>query len=70
MAVTHFADILGLGTPELLIILAIILLLFGGSKLPALSRSIGTSIKELRKGVSDGLDKDKKPAQADKAEKN
>lgn len=69
MAVTHFADILGLGTPELLIILAIILLLFGGSKLPALSRSIGTSIKELRKGVSDGLDKDK-PAQASKTEKS
>ena len=69
MAVTQFADILGLGTPELLIILAIILLLFGGSKLPALSRSIGTSIKELRKGVSDGLDKDK-PAQTSKTEKS
>jgi sec-independent protein translocase protein TatA len=60
MAVTNFAEILGLGTPELLIILAIILLLFGGSKLPQLSRSIGTSIKELRKGVSDGSKEEKK----------
>lgn len=54
MVLTQFADFLGLGAPELLIILAIILLLFGGSKLPQLSRSIGTSIKELRKGIDDG----------------
>ncbi len=51
---------------ELLIILAIVLLLFGGSKLPALSRSIGTSIKELRKGISDGVEKDQKPEQQTK----
>lgn len=44
---------LDLGTPELLIILAIILLLFGGRKLPQLSRSLGQSMRELRKGMSD-----------------
>jgi sec-independent protein translocase protein TatA len=60
MSATYFGEILGLGTPELLIILAIILLLFGGSKLPQLSRSIGSSIKELRKGVSDGSKEEKK----------
>lgn len=53
MVVTYFGDIFGIGAPELLIILAIILLLFGGSKLPQLSRSIGSSIKELRKGIDD-----------------
>jgi sec-independent protein translocase protein TatA len=58
--VTTFGDILGLGAPELLIILAIVLLLFGGSKLPQLSRSIGSSIKELRKGIDDGSTKGKK----------
>lgn len=58
MPSAYFADILGLGTPELIIILVIILLLFGGKKLPELSKSIGSSIKELRKGVSDGA-KDK-----------
>lgn len=57
MPATYFGDILGLGTPELIIILVIILLLFGGKKLPELSRSIGSSIKELRKGVNDGKDK-------------
>lgn len=41
----------GLGAPELLIILVILLLLFGGAKLPQLSRSIGQSMKELRRGI-------------------
>ena len=41
-----------LGAPELIIILAIVLLLFGGKKLPELSRSLGTSMRELRKGMS------------------
>ncbi|HUC78863.1 MAG TPA: twin-arginine translocase TatA/TatE family subunit [Candidatus Saccharimonadales bacterium] len=44
--------IFDLGTPELIIILVIILLLFGGKKLPELSKSIGQSMKELRKGIS------------------
>lgn len=43
---------LDLGTPELIIILAIILLLFGGKKLPELSRSLGDSMRELRRGIS------------------
>jgi sec-independent protein translocase protein TatA len=42
---------LDLGAPELIIILAILLLLFGGRKLPELSRSLGTSMRELRKGL-------------------
>lgn len=47
----YFADILGLGTPELIIIVVIILLLFGGSQLPKLARNLGSSAKELRKGL-------------------
>lgn len=42
----------GIGTPELIIILLIVLLLVGGKKLPELARSIGQSVQELRKGVS------------------
>jgi sec-independent protein translocase protein TatA len=38
---------------ELIIILFIFLLLFGGRKLPELSRSVGQSIRELRKGVAE-----------------
>jgi sec-independent protein translocase protein TatA len=45
--------ILDLGMPELIIVLAIVLLLFGGKKLPELSKSLGTSMRELRKGMTD-----------------
>lgn len=44
---------LNLGTPELLLILLIVLLLFGGRKLPELARSLGSSARELRKGLSE-----------------
>jgi len=37
---------------ELLVILVIILVLFGGKKLPELARSIGASVREVRKGFS------------------
>lgn len=43
----------GLGSQELIVILVIILVLFGGKKLPELSRSIGESIKNIRKGFTD-----------------
>lgn len=45
---------LNLGLPELILILVIVLLLFGSKKLPNLARSIGSSLGELRKGMSDG----------------
>lgn len=47
----------GLGFNELIVILVIILLLFGGKKLPELTRSIGDGIKELRKGFSEDIKK-------------
>lgn len=45
--------IFDLGAPELLLILAILLVLFGGKKLPQLSRSLGESVKEIKKGASE-----------------
>jgi len=58
----HFA-FLDLGAPELVIILAIVLLLFGGKKLPQLSRSLGESMKELRKGLSGDVNEKKDEAE-------
>lgn len=52
---SNFA-LLDLGTPDLIIILAIVLLLFGGKKLPELSRSLGQSVKEIRSGISGDSD--------------
>jgi sec-independent protein translocase protein TatA len=54
MGPQYFANIFGIGTTELIIILVIVLLLFGGKKLPELARSLGNSVKELRKGVAEG----------------
>lgn len=51
--------LLDLSTPSLLIILAVVILLFGAKKLPELSKSIGTSARELRKGLNGDEDKKK-----------
>lgn len=40
-----------IGSTELLVIALIMLLLFGGKKLPELARGVGDSIKEFRKAV-------------------
>jgi sec-independent protein translocase protein TatA len=45
--------IMGFSGGELLIVLAIILLLFGGSKLPSLAKGLGQSIKEFKKAAKD-----------------
>ena len=61
--------ILGMGVPELLIILVVVLLNFGPKNLPKLGASQGKTVKNLRKGMSDEDDADvvedeaaKKPA--------
>lgn len=49
---------------ELLVILVIILVLFGGRKLPQLARSIGQSVNEVRKGFAGQVDD--QPTKTDK----
>ena len=51
----------GLGVPELLIILAVVLLLFGGSRLAGLGKSTGRALKEFKEETR-GLGGDKKAA--------
>ncbi len=43
----------GVGAPELLIILFVLLLLFGAKKLPELARGMGKSIKEFKKATNE-----------------
>ncbi len=49
---------MNLGAPELLILLVIILLVFGGTKLPKLARSLGQAQKEFKQGIDEGSTKD------------
>ncbi len=48
-----------IGAPELLIILVVILVLFGGAKLPKLARSLGQAQKEFKDGLDSGIDEEK-----------
>jgi sec-independent protein translocase protein TatA len=55
---------MSLGAPELLIILIIILLLFGTTKLPKLARSLGEASKEFKKGVAERDKEEQEPKAA------
>ena len=43
----------GIGTPELLIIVMVILLLFGGKKIPELMKGIGKGVRSFKKGLNE-----------------
>jgi sec-independent protein translocase protein TatA len=44
------------GGPELIIILVVVLVLFGGSQLPKLAKNLGKAQKEFKDGVGEGAD--------------
>ena len=45
----------GLGAPELIIILVIVMLVFGSTKLPKLARSLGQAKNEFEAGTKEGM---------------
>ena len=57
---------MNVGPTELLIVLGIILLLFGGSKLPKLARSLGQAKNEFEAGTKEGKRELEEPAPADR----
>jgi sec-independent protein translocase protein TatA len=59
------AEIIG---PDILIVLAVVVLLFGGSQLPKLARSLGSAKKEFEQGLKEGHKED--DAKAEKSEKS
>ncbi len=52
----------GIGIPELLIVLVIVVLIFGTSKLSGVGSALGSSIREFRKAVSEDDEKKLEPA--------
>jgi sec-independent protein translocase protein TatA len=62
MILSNVADMLGIGMPEMLILLGILVLFFGAKKLPELSKSIGQSVKELRHAADSAEPPKKKDA--------
>ena len=58
---------MNLGAPELLIVLLVVLVIFGGSQLPKLARGLGSAQREFKKGLDEGADDDK-PEKSKKSE--
>lgn len=54
------------GAPELIIVLLVILLLFGGAKLPQLARSLGQAKKEFHEGAAESKAAEAKAAESKK----
>ena len=48
----------GLGTTELIIVLVVVMLVFGSSRLPKLARSLGQAQKEFKDGIAEGGSKE------------
>ena len=59
MSQTMFA-IAGLGTPELIVIVLVIFLLFGATRLPQLAKALGQSKKAFRDGIDEGEREERK----------
>ena len=52
----------GIGAPELIIFLLVVLLLFGSTKLPKLAKSLGEAQKEFKKGIAESEAEAARPA--------
>lgn len=58
----------GLGAPELIIVLLVVLIVFGGSQIPKLARSLGQAQKEFKQGLDEGAKDEDQPKDGNKAE--
>jgi sec-independent protein translocase protein TatA len=58
----------GLRGEELLVILVIVLILFGGKKIPELMRSLGSGLREFRKASTDAVEDIKRASEVEEPE--
>ncbi len=61
MTLNGILAIFNLGTGEIILIVAIVLLLFGGRKIPELMRGLGKGVKSFKQGMNEVEDELKKP---------
>lgn len=61
-------NFLNIGTGELIIIVFVILLLFGGKKIPELMKGIGKGVRSFKKGMNEIEDEINKPVEEDKTD--
>lgn len=61
MTLNGILALFNLGTGEVIVIVAIILLLFGGRKIPELMRGLGKGVKSFKQGMNEVEDELKKP---------
>lgn len=61
MTLNGILAFLNLGTGEIILIVAVILLLFGGKKIPELMRGLGKGVKSFKQGMNEVEDELKKP---------
>ena len=59
----------GLGAPEIILIVLVVLLMFGGKKIPEMMRGLGKGMKEF-KDAKDGIGEEREPRPAPVAEIN
>ena len=66
--ITSIFNFLNIGTGEIIIIVFVILLLFGGKKIPELMKGIGKGVRSFKKGMNEIEDEINKPIEEKKEE--
>ena len=61
-------NFLNIGTGEIIIIVFVIQLLFGGKKIPELMKGIGKGVRSFKKGMNEIEDEINKPVEEDKTD--
>lgn len=64
--INSILNLMGIGTSEVIIIVFVILLLFGGKKIPELMKGIGKGVRSFKKGMNEIEDEINKPIEDDK----